>query len=152
MIRNTGDMFSTVGNYGYLHALLVTTNSYIRRDGALVMGRGAARTAALRWPGLPYELGKRIEHLSEYNIGLLSQTNEPRFSIGAFQVKFNFADAADLDLIARSANELAKLATERHDWRFDMNYPGIGNGRLSLAAVDPLLESLPDNVHIWTFT
>jgi hypothetical protein len=89
-------MFSTVGNYGHKHALLVTTNSYVRRDGALVMGRGAARTAALHWPRLPYELGKRIEHLGEYNIGLLSQTNGKRLSLGAFQVKFNFADAADL--------------------------------------------------------
>jgi len=150
MIRDKGNMFDLV-DQGANRALLVTTNSYIRKDGALVMGRGAAKTAAQRWPGLPYALGKRITHLEEYNIGLLTQTNGELLTLGAFQVKFHFADQADLELIARSARELASLARTRQDWRFDMNYPGIGNGHLRFEDVDPLLQDLPDNVHVWTF-
>ncbi len=36
---------------------LITTNSTIRRDGALVMGRGIARQAKERFPDLDVTLG-----------------------------------------------------------------------------------------------
>ena len=129
---------------------LVTTNSYIRKDGALVMGRGAARQLAGMFPKLPYALGERIEHLGEYNVGVLTDT-ATGLSLGAFQVKFNFADEADLDLIKRSVAELTQVATERSDRTFHLNYPGIGNGKLSIDDVEHLLEPLPDNVMVWRF-
>lgn len=131
---------------------LVTTNSFVRRDGALVMGRGAAKQLALLYPILPFQLGRRIQascgHLGEYNIGVL--TNGSGVSLGAFQVKFNFADEADLELIQRSADELHRIACE--DGRvFHVNFPGIGNGRLSIDDVMPIVETLPDNVNVWRF-
>ena len=148
MILKQGDMLANLVQ-GDIY--LVTTNSYIRKDGALVMGRGAAKQLATMFPNLPFELGKRIEHLGEYNVGVLTQTNDSKLSLGAFQVKYNFADAADLDLIGRSVDELHRLAVE--DGRvFHVNFPGIGNGRLTYDSVLPLLASLPDNVCVWTFT
>ncbi len=147
MIYKYGNMLATL-TPGDIY--LVTTNSYIRRDGALVMGRGAAKQLATMFPRLPYELGDRIEHLGEYNIGVLTQTNGQRLSLGAFQVKFNFADEADLPLIRRSAAQLTRLAVE--DGRvFHVNFPGIGNGRLSIDDVEPALSTLPDNVCVWRF-
>lgn len=147
MILKQGDMLANLVQ-GDIY--LVTTNSYIRKDGALVMGRGAAKQLATMFPNLPFELGKRIEHLGEYNVGVLTQTNDSKLSLGAFQVKYNFADAADLDLIGRSVDELHRLAVE--DGRvFHVNFPGIGNGRLTYDSVLPLLASLPDNVCVWTF-
>lgn len=147
MIRKTGDMLATLTS-GDIY--LVTTNSYIRKDGALVMGRGAARQLASRFPTLPYELGKRITHLGEYNIGVITQTNDKQLSLGAFQVKYNFADAADLDLIQRSADQLHDLAV-RDGRIFHVNFPGIGNGRLKYDDVLPIMQDLPDNVCVWTF-
>jgi len=147
VILKQGDMLANLVQ-GDIY--LVTTNSYIRKDGALVMGRGAAKQLATMFPNLPFELGKRIEHLGEYNVGVLTQTNDSKLSLGAFQVKYNFADAADLDLIGRSVDELHRLAVE--DGRvFHVNFPGIGNGRLTYDSVLPLLASLPDNVCVWTF-
>ena len=147
MIRKYGNMLANLVS-GDIY--LVTTNSYIRKDGALVMGRGAAKQLATMFPRLPYLLGNRITHLGEYNVGVLTQINEPKLSLGAFQVKFNFADAADLDLITRSRDELHQLACE--DGRvFHVNFPGIGNGRLAFDDVLPIMETLPDNVCVWTF-
>jgi len=147
MIHKTGDMLANLVS-GDIY--LVTTNSYIRKDGALVMGRGAAKQLATMFPRIPYLLGDRIDHLGEYNVGVLTQTNEPFLSLGAFQVKFHFGDAADLELITRSRDELHKLACE--DGRvFHVNFPGIGNGRLKYDDVLPIMEDLPDNVCVWTF-
>lgn len=36
---------------------VVTTNGAVRRDGACVMGRGCAREAKERYPGVEYRLG-----------------------------------------------------------------------------------------------
>ena len=114
------------------------------------MGRGAAKQLASKFPRLPYELGKRIEHLSEYNIGVLAQTNDEQLSLGAFQVKFHFKEDADLKLIRRSVDELHTLACE--DSRvFHVNFRGIGNGRLDAYKVRPIIDRLPDNVCVWRF-
>jgi hypothetical protein len=143
-------MFESGVRHGAERVLLVTTNSFVRQDGALVMGRGAAKTAMLKWPRLPYSLGKYIDHLGEYNVGIITDNNLS-LHIGAFQVKYHFKDEADLDLIARSVAELTAITNKKPDWRFDMNFPGIGNGHKAYEDVAPLLDSLPDNVHVWTF-
>ena len=146
MINKYGDMLANIIT-GDIY--LVTTNSYIRNDGALVMGRGAAKQLATLYPKIPYELGRRIQHLGEYNIGVITD-KVSGLSLGAFQVKYHFGDAADLDLIKRSADELHKVACE--DGRvFHVNFPGIGNGRVSFDSVYPLIERLPDNVCVWQF-
>jgi len=146
MIYKYGDMLAGIIP-GDIY--LVTTNSYIRKDGALVMGRGAAKQLSVMYPRLPYLLGDRIEHLGEYNVGVLTDTGSG-LSLGAFQVKFNFSDEADLDLIQRSVDELHRVATE--DGRvFHVNFPGIGNGRRAIEDIEPMLASLPDNVCVWRF-
>ena len=147
MILTKGDMLRSLSPED---VYLVTTNSYIRRDGALVMGRGAAKQLATRFPKLPYEFGKRIKHLDEYNIGVLTDLNT-KLNLGAFQVKYHFKDAADLALIERSVDELVSVAHERSERKFNVNFPGIGNGKLDYDQVLPLLERLPDNVYVWTF-
>ena len=152
MILTKGDMLRTLS---LEETYLVTTNSYIRRDGALVMGRGAAKQLATRFPirvfqKLPYEFGKRINHLGEYNIIVLTDP-DTGLRLGAFQVKYHFKDAADLALIERSVDELASIAHERSERKFNVNFPGIGNGKLDYDQVLPLLERLPDNVYVWTF-
>lgn len=147
MIFKFGNMFEnmTPGDI-----CLVTTNSYIRKDGALVMGRGAAKQAASMYPNLPFALGQHIDHLGEYNVGIITDKQTGRH-MGAFQVKYNFIDEADLKLIERSARCLHHLAVE--DGRvFHVNYPGIGNGRVSIDDVEPLIKDLPDNVCVWRFS
>ena len=129
---------------------LCTTNSYIRKDGALVMGRGCAKAMAEAFPGLPMMLGARIEHLSEYNIGILEDETS-NIALGAFQVKYHFKQDADLGLIERSCSALWALADLKPEREFHLNYPGIGNGRLKASDIEPLIQLLPDNVNVWQF-
>lgn len=137
--------------FSYRHQydlMFVTTNAMVRKDGALVMGRGAAKEAAEHWPLLPFALGRAIGDDREY--GLIvpgSIISGPR--IGAFQVKYHWRDKADLMLIHLSADKLRMLAEIFPGSQVALNYPGIGNGQLNKEIVEPLLGFLPDNVDVW---
>lgn len=145
----TGDMWTA---YPTADLFCITTNSFITHDGRLVMGRGIARQARDRFPGLDTRFASamkpRCGHLGRY--GLI---HDPRGTkLAAFQVKHHWSDMADLTLIAYSAQALARYI-QNHP-RGDklivhLNFPGIGNGRLNPTDVLPLLESLPANVYIW---
>jgi hypothetical protein len=152
-----GNMFNTPTN-----VYCVTTNQYVTVNGRVVMGRGAAFTAKTLFHGLDYTLGGRIMRHQHSNPGtpyyLLYAGEWVRYygdvsrgvRIYGFQVKNHFRDDAKLDLIAHSANMLHVVATAlRPQDTYSLNFPGIGNGRLSRKQVMPLLETLPDNVTVW---
>lgn len=134
-------------------AFCITTNSYIRNDGELVMGRGIAKVAKQLFDDLPSALGDQVEqycgHLGVY--GLMPSNRSEIDKIVAFQVKTHFKDKADLDLIRESSSCLQDVATEYPDKRFDLNFPGIGNGGRNESEVMPIIESLPENIHVWRF-
>ena len=146
MIKKTGDMWSI---FDLSDFFIVTTNSYIRRDGKIVMGRGIAKQLAERFPTIPHEFAKQTTHLGTY--GLIIHLRDDTH-LGAFQVKHHFADPATLSLIEYSTRHLTNLANRLPSNRFDINFPGIGNGRLKYDDVLPVIEQLPDNVHVWTFS
>jgi hypothetical protein len=140
--------------------LLVTTNSYLRKDGALLMGRGAALQLAIKYPKLRYIFGKMIKyyskHLGEYNVLLATEMGgelSVKFPIyGIFQVKYHFSDPADLGLIGRSVGFLIKLQrnnTVYKNKKVSMNFPGIGFGQLKYEDVLPIVTMLPDNVTLY---
>jgi len=138
-----GDMW---GVYEKTDAFCITTNSYIKSNGAVVMGRGIAKAARDRFDGIDKELGSKIEHLSSYGLCTAS-----RGVVVAFQVKRHFKEKADLMLIANAALSLRRIANRYPNKRFDLNFPGIGNGGLSVSKVRPAVEVLPENVHVWRF-
>ena len=146
MIRETGDMWSVYDTTDYF---IVTTNSYLRSDEALVMGRGIARQLKDKLPKVPYTFGSLIDHLGTYALVFINRPNA--CTLGAFQVKHHFADDATLALITMSTKTLAAFATQFKDYRYDINFPGIGNGGLAYDDVLPIIQTLPDNVHVWTF-
>lgn len=123
----------------------ITANSHLTKDLRLVMGRGAAQELKTILPGIDKIFGKIIHrtcgHLGLY--GLIK--HDP---CGIFQVKYNFRDKADLDLIRFSINLLTGEA-KKTGRIIHLNYPGIGYGQLSKEVIRPLLDILPDNVHIW---
>ena len=134
-------------------AFCITTNSYIRNDGELVMGRGIAKQTKELFEDLPLALGNKVEercgHLGTY--GLLPSNRNDIDKFVAFQVKSHFKNEADLGLISKSADRLSEIAMMYPNKRFDLNFPGIGNGGRSQSEVMPLIEGMPDNVHIWRF-
>jgi hypothetical protein len=150
MILERGDMWSIFGETG---AFVITTNPIARSDGAIVMGRGIALQAKNRFPHLPGDFGTRLheralskQSLNFGKIGTYDHTN-----IYFFMVKAHWRDPADLKIIKRSTTLLKELAESKPKRRFDLNFPGIGNGNLPREAVLPIVSTLPNNVHIWEF-
>lgn len=127
---------------------LITTNSFIKRNGALVMGAGIAKQARDMFSGLDLALGQRIDHLGLY--GLLISENYPERKLGAFQVKRHWKDTASLDIIEKSTSMLNHIAPN-DGLQIHLNFPGIGNGKLNRKAVLPLLEKLSGSVTIWEY-
>jgi len=135
-----GEMFRARG------FIIVTTNSFLTTEVKVVMGRGAAWQLKRKKPGIEKTFGKMIldtcGHLGRY--GLIFHGN-----YGAAQVKYHFMEMADLDLIEFSMIKLSQEAKRDRKTIFNINYPGIGNGRLKESEVKPALRMLPDNVHVW---
>ena len=132
---------------------LITTNSTLKKNGALVMGRGIARQARDRFSGLDLALGREITavcgHLGHYH--LLLSPRWPAAKLGAFQVKTHYARPESLALIRQSALALIARCEEHPGAAVHVNYPGIGNGGLARPQVLPLLKPLPDNVYVWEY-
>lgn len=117
---------------------LFTGNPIRRADGAIVMGRGAARVVRDAYPGID----KRIS--TDKPVTYTEIT--PGQWIGWFQVKAHWRDPADLRLIQASTELLTRQAAARPAVTFHLNAPGVGNGRLSWDQVEQILASAPDNV------
>ena len=145
-----GDMWTA---YESADLFLITTNNTLRQNGALVMGRGIARQARDRFPGLDLSLGKQIQKIcgSQGIYGLLISSRWPVVKLGTFQVKRHWREPAALALIESSAASLARWAMEHPNSQICLNFPGIGLGRLPRSAILPILEQLPDNVTIWEY-
>lgn len=116
------------------HWIVVSTNGFVKRDGACVMGRGIALEAARKFPSLPFELGRKIRH--EGNKVYVW----PEYNIITFPVKHAWWERADLKLIEQSAQALATLFKNRADVVY-MPKVGCANGKQSWADVKPILEA-----------
>ena len=142
----TGDMWSVVNDVDFF---VVTANSYIKQSGALVMGRGIARQLRDTLPVFAKTAGmlvnRKCGHLGEYNLLICD-------GLGLLQVKYDFRDQADIELIRRSIDTLREHAEARPGDTYAVNYPGIGNGRIDRTdELEQIVSSLPDNVQVWTY-
>lgn len=143
---------------------VVTTNGDVNRHKRAVMGRGCAKEAAERFPGLAYHFakllekhGNRVMRLAETHpdgsttLGLFSKDRSGTVTC-SFPVKHHWKDEADPELIARSARQLVALADAFGYGRVVLARPGCGNGRLSWEDVRPALaEVLDDRFSVITF-
>ncbi len=133
---------------------LITTNSFIRKNSQLTMGRGMAFDAALRDKQMALYFGRELKkadmHLKVY--GLFIPSLWPHRREGAFQTKLHWQDRADTDIIIESTRQLFVWA-ETHNGdspkNIHLNFPGIGYGGLDRKKVLPIVEILPNNVTIW---
>ena len=151
MIRKYGDMWTA---YDTSQLFMITTNAAVKRNGELVMGRGIALQAKKRFPELPASLGAKIKAdnfvLSRY--GLLIFPSWPSNKIAAFQVKYHWSEQADINLIDYSTDMLLEwLQSHPKIKQVDLNMPGVGNGKLNIADVLPIVSRLPDTVNVWTY-
>lgn len=143
-----GDMWSI---YDQSDLFFITTNSTITKEGDLIMGRGIAGEAATRYPAIPTVWGKHLIQMGrprEYNLLVSSRWQEGK-KLAAFQTKYEPAQPSLPGLISRSVIMLKVLAERHPGKRFDLNFPGIGYGRLKEKEVLPIIQCLPDNVYVW---
>lgn len=140
----TGNMWNI---FDKIDHFVITTNSVIKSNGAVVMGAGIAKQVRDRFPGIDVEIGKAIqEHkLREFYGCIIGK------KIGIFQVKYHYKHRALPELIHNSARMLAEHARANPDRTYALNYPGIGNGKLTVHDVEPHLRQLPANVQVWSF-
>lgn len=137
----TGNMFDHPASL-----ILVTTNSFVRSNGELVMGRGAAAELRRHMPNAESVFGSLVRKTP--GLGVWKQYGVMTCGpYGIFQVKYHWGKPAVPDLIKVSVFCLQSIARNYHS--ISLNYPGIGNGGLTKEAVWPLIQGLPDNVTVW---
>lgn len=139
-------MQETYGNIWEQHKLgrwvVITTNGDIRKDGTCVMGRGIAEQAAIRFPTLPLRLGGVIK-TSGNNVHIFDD-----LKLIAFPVKHHWREAANLELIEKSLQQLVAWANipPRKHGKFYLIRPGCANGRRDWKTeVKPLCERYLDD-------
>lgn len=165
------------GNMLYIDcdAIVVTTNGFVKRDGACVMGRGIAKQVANAIPQLPYDLGAALNnygnmvHVFNYEginetivtfpVKPYSYPNDGTNVVSHMASQFRigqqvpgFAVKAQVHLIEQSLKELVHL-TDKMGWtnvicpRF-----GCGAGELKWEDIKPLAEQyLDDRFTVYTF-
>ena len=128
--------------------IAITTNGFVKRDRTCVIGRGCAKQAAAKIPELPCKLGSRISAEGNHVFYF------PEYGLIIFPVKHNWWEAADLDLIDRSARELLKMIEVKTiKEAIYLPRPGCGNGRLRWEEVKKILAPIlkSDQFHIVTY-
>ena len=138
IIGNLWDQKATV--------LCITTNGTLRKDGALVMGRGVAKQCMDRNPGVQFKFGQAVQNFG--NIFQYIETLDEARILAAFPVKHNWWEQANLELIMVSALSLNQLALSQPQAVIILPRPGCGNGGLDWMDVKPVIEFLPNNVHV----
>lgn len=154
-----GNMFDV---WGRTDLFLFTSNPIVNKKGLAVMGRGIAKQLADEHPQIRKDFGDWLTiwwPRLKYHVEALDYYDGQ--NVGFFMVKDHWAADAKLEVIERSvdsllgfiedANALATDDVRVPVRRVDLNFPGIGNGKLKREAVLPLLERLPENVHVWEY-
>ena len=138
MIEVTGNLWSHPAD-----VRVITTNGTINSRGEAVMGRGCAKEAALKFPQLPKQLAARIRAEGNHPYAF------PEYGLMTFPVKHQWFERANLELIRTSALQLTRMLDPGKV--YCLARPGCGNGKRSWREVKPLLNCLPDNVHVIDF-
>lgn len=125
---------------------MFTANSCIRQNNALVMGAGNAKAFKETYPNVDIEFGKRINHLSEFNVKFLGYG---KGLLGAFQTKIDWKNNTPMNVLINSIEKLTYVANNNPYWIFHLPCPAIGRGGLEREVVFSLIETLPDNVYIY---
>lgn len=156
-------------------AICITTNGFVKTNGEAVMGRGCAKEAASKYPGLSKLLGDQIlksgnqvyvfERLSfkliSFPVKCVEAICLPDKSnvVKHMQSKFmpgntvpGWACKADNKIICKSAQELVRIVNACNLKSIILPRPGCGAGELEWNCIRKLLSSvLDDRFHCITY-
>lgn len=118
----------------------IPTNCYVSQaTGKAVMGRGIAKQAVEKYPGIDVLLGALLQKHGP-------QIHMLYYGLFSIPVKDYWMSPASLDIIAESVTRLNTLASSWAHLEFLIPLLGCGNGLKDPLDVCPLLQPLPDNV------
>lgn len=146
MILEKGDMFSV---WGKTDLFLFTSNHVIRKDGKATMGKGCARQVRDKAAGIDVDFGRILTHMGKHVSACEIIGTYDGQEVGYFMTKYHWVNGSNLALIAKATNRLLRIASGME--RVDLFFPGTANGGLSKADVLPIIQHLPDNVHVWEY-
>jgi hypothetical protein len=126
---------------------IFTGNPIIKNNGTIVMGRGAAKQVRDSYPGIDRDIARAITRTPTRHV--IWHAIAKSQWVGWFKVKDHWADPARMTIIVESVKQLRMVVEEFPDHIFHMNYPGIGNGKLPIEAVERAISVLPDNVWVY---
>lgn len=150
MIEVEGNLWSYLPS---ADARVITTNGFIKQNGEAVMGRGCAAEAARTFPLLPRMLGKRLKSDGNHvHVFRKDQVDGLDYDLVTMPVKHKWHENADLELIFRSACELADEA-DHYGWgEVILPRPGCGNGNLDWEEVRATIKAvLDERFYVITF-
>lgn len=150
-------------NYG---KIVITTNGFVKSNGCCVMGRGCAKEAATRYPGIDKRLGDLIKTYGNH-VHILGRQDDGRFLI-TFPVKPDavindgtnvvahmknkfkigatvpgWAAKSTLEIITNSCWELRILIMNGFvEPPIHMPRPGCGAGELKWNQVKPIIDNI----------
>jgi hypothetical protein len=145
MLEIYGNALEVINNPEYT-GLCITTNGYVRKDGACVMGRGIALAIKTLIPLFPYKLGEKLTLYGNHVFRFKTKYFGDKV-LYSFPVKHVYNEAADINLIMRSCKELMHALGP--DDKVILPRPGCGNGRLEWSFVKSMIRlELDDRVSI----
>lgn len=125
--------------------LCITTNGFIKRNGANVMGAGIAKQAKERFKNIDFNFGNLIKK----NGHIVQPIGDRLLS---FPVKDFWYNSAKLDIIIESLKQLRAIALFNPDKLFILPKPGCGNGKLKWCDIeDDIKKYIVDNIIIVDF-
>lgn len=148
------------GNPGII---AVTTNSIVKRDGSLVMGRGSAGEAAQRIPNIGIECATAIQNAhprfalngtEDYGFMVVRPPREDRVGFAILQAKRHWQDVSAIETIMLSIRMLKAYLLANPDVQVRTVFPGGGCGQIgggtppSVREIAMLLRPLPDNLTV----
>ena len=104
--------------------LVFTSNGVVKRNGALVMGRGIAKLVRDFYPGIDRVFGRRVKTYGNrpFIVKIEGKASpSPRF-VMSFPTKHHWRDRSSLELIRESRK---KAVEELKDWRELLSREGI---------------------------
>jgi len=137
------------------YMVVVTGNSTVTKAGTLVMGRGCAKELRDGCLNIDTVIGYIVSNTCgsgdfygflDLGPKQLYVKKTQRRRIGILQVKYNWADAADLKLIENSLTMMLCFLKVNPNLGIACAFPGIGNGHLSKEQVCPLLNRFGNNI------
>lgn len=162
----TGNLWDYMGQ---ADAVCITTNGFVKKDGCNVMGKGCAKEASIRFPGIEQHLGKKltagnipyillrskgtalVSFPVKYDYEIFDGSNVVKHMLDKFKVGNRvpgWACKANPIVIGISCDYLIKLA-DKHGWqKIIIPRPGCGAGELSWEQVEKIISVLDDRFFI----